>query len=270
MPPSDKLVLLRSISGSEGLEKDGDESASAMNERIDDINLRASAVPGSVRSSTHSSIRGVALDMDGLLFDTEKLYWNAGDIMLGKRGLCYCDELQSRMMGRVGVNAMVQMKEFHGLDDSAEDLLVESDQLYQEQVAAGVDPMPGLSDWIEVLITSGIPFGLATSSRRRFVDQIFQTIAWCDSLAFILTGDDVENGKPHPEMYQSAAKRLSIQPSEMLVLEDSQNGCAAAVAAGAITVAIPNAHTANQNFAGVTMIADSLSDPRLHALIASD
>lgn len=218
-------------------------------------------------NSNRLKIRGVALDMDGLLFDTEKLYWSVGDTMLGRRGLQYSHELQKQMMGRVGVNAMLQMKEFHGLDDSAEDLLIESDRLYQEQLQSGVDPMPGLSDWIGLLTASGIPFGLATSSRRQFVDQIFANISWRDSLAFVLTGDDVKEGKPHPEMYLTAADRLGISPTEMLVLEDSQNGCAAAVAAGAVTVAIPNQHTAGQDFNGATLIADSLADEQLHALI---
>ncbi|KAA1258770.1 Phosphorylated carbohydrates phosphatase [Rubripirellula obstinata] len=212
-------------------------------------------------------IRGVALDMDGLLFDTEKLYWTVGDTMLVRRGLRYCHDLQQRMMGRVGVNAMIQMKDFHGLDDRPEDLLIESEQLYQEQLSAGVQPMPGLSNWIELLVESEVPFGLATSSRRQFVDVIFENIPWRNALSFVLTGDDVTHGKPHPEMYLAAASKFSIEPAEMLVLEDSQNGCAAAVAAGAVTVAIPNAHTAGQDFTGVALIADSLADPRLHGLV---
>jgi beta-phosphoglucomutase-like phosphatase (HAD superfamily) len=84
-----------------------------------------------------------------------------------------------------------------------------------------------------------------------------------------LTGDDVKQGKPHPEMYLTAAKRLSIAPAQMLVLEDSQNGCAAAVASGAVTVAIPSEHTADQDFSGAWLVAQSLADKRLHELIAS-
>jgi HAD superfamily hydrolase (TIGR01509 family) len=212
--------------------------------------------------------------MDGLLFDTEKLYWSVGDAVLGRRGLRYCNELQRRMMGRVGVAATTEMKQFHNLPDSAEDLLAESEQLYLEQLSGkqadgGIDSMPGLSQWIDCLIESDLPFGLATSSRRKFVDVIFDSIPWRQSLAFVLTGDDVRNGKPHPEMYLKAAERLAIPASEMLVLEDSENGCKAAVAAGAVTVAIPNPHTQSQDFTGVWLVASSLADPRLHALLES-
>jgi len=210
---------------------------------------------------------GVALDMDGLLFDTEKLYWQVGDRVLQRRGLRFCADLQREMMGRIGVVCMQAMVDFHSLTDSAEQLLHESDEIYGELLASDLEPMPGLSQWIEHLIASGLPFGLATSSRLKFVDVILRTASWRDSLAFVLTGDDVTNGKPHPEMYQRAAQILKIDPSEMLVLEDSGHGCTAAVAAGAYTVAIPNEMTRDHSFEGVKLVAESLTDPRLWALV---
>ena len=205
--------------------------------------------------------------MDGLLFDTERLYWEVGDTLLQRRGLRFCDDLQQRMMGRIGVVCMQEMIDFHSLSDSAEQLLEESDQLYGQLLSDGLQPMPGLDQWISALIASGLPFGLATSSRKKFVDVILNQAAWSESLAFILTGDDVTRGKPDPEMYQLAAQRLQIASAEMLVLEDSGNGCAAAVAAGAYTVAIPSQHTAHHSFAGAKLIADSLTDLRLMALL---
>ena len=219
---------------------------------------------------TSVPIRGVALDMDGLLFDTEKLYWQVGDEVLQKRGHRFSAELQQRMMGRVGVSAIQQMIDFHQLDDDPTSLLAESEEIYGALLGEELQPMPGLQQWIEFLIESGTPFGLSTSSRRLFVDKIFETVDWRDELAFILTGDDVTNGKPHPEMYIKAAKNFGIATSEMLVLEDSGNGCAAAVAAGAQTVAIPSEHTRRQDFGGAVLIADSLLDPRIQALFSRE
>ena len=215
----------------------------------------------------HYSIRGVALDMDGLLFDTEGLYWEVGNEVLQRRGHCFSKELQQRMMGRVGVSALQQMVDFHSLDDSPETLLAESDELFSAKLELGVPPMAGVNEWIELLIRADIPFGLATSSRRKFVDVLFQSIPWRNDLAFILTGDDVTRGKPDPQIYSLAAGRLAISPGQMLVLEDSGNGCAAAVTAGAYTVAIPSVHTQDQDFHGAKLVADTISDPRLHALI---
>lgn len=216
---------------------------------------------------TSHPIRGVALDMDGLLFDTERLYWQVGDTVLIRRGHRYTAELQQRMMGRVALAAMQEMIDFHQLDDNPKELLEESNELYGEMLTQGLEPMPGLDRWIDLLCEQSLPFGLATSSQRRFVDIIFEQVSWRESLQFVLTGDDVTNGKPHPEMYLTAADRMGIPASEMLVLEDSGNGCISAIAAGAVTVAVPSEHTKQQDFTGATLIADSLLDERLWQLV---
>jgi HAD superfamily hydrolase (TIGR01509 family) len=161
------------------------------------------------------------------------------------------------------------MIDYHGLDDRPEQLLAESDELYGAMLGDQLQPMRGLDAWIQQLQRLSLPFGLATSSRRKFVDRIFESIGWRDCLAFMLTGDDVSQGKPHPEMYLRAAERFGIAPASMLVLEDSGNGCAAAVAAGAQTVAVPSEHTRGQNFDGAILVADSLLDRRLWALLPS-
>jgi len=205
-------------------------------------------------------IEGIALDMDGLLFDTETLYWQVGETVLGRRGHQFSRILQQRMMGRVGAAALQQMVDHHGLSDSAESLLAESDAIYSELLQSGVPPMPGLDSLIEALRASGLPFGVATSSQRKFAERILGVMPWYGELHFLLTGDDVTHGKPHPEMYESAAKKLGIEPSKMLVLEDSGNGSAAGVAAKAVVISIPNESTHDHFFEGVYRIAKSLDD----------
>jgi len=214
-------------------------------------------------------IRGVALDMDGLLFDTERLYWEVGDTVLQRRGFRFSKELQERMMGRVGEAAVAEMIDMHQLSDKPKELLAECDKVFNKLLRTGVRTMPGVDALMDLLKECELPCGLATSSRRKFVKILTVDAQWRDDLQFMLTGDDVTHGKPHPEMYLRAAQELSIPPAEMLVLEDSGNGCAAAVAAGAITVAVPSEHTVDQSFDGATLIADTLFDPRLRDLVRS-
>ena len=76
--------------------------------------------------------------------------------------------------------------------------------------------------------------------------------------------EDIAEGKPHPEIYLTAARRFGIPPAEMLVLEDSQNGCLAAVRAGAFTVAVPGEHSLGQDFSMASLTIESLTDPRLY------
>ena len=214
-------------------------------------------------------IRGVALDMDGLLFETEGLYWQVGDTVLQQRGHRFSKELQNRMMGRVGVAAVQQMIDMHNLDDGAVELLAECDEIFASMLELGVDQMPGVDAIIRTFQAMRLPFGLATSSRRRFAKVLMDTVDWKNELKFMLTGDDVTRGKPDPQMYQMAAERLGIPPQQMLVLEDSGNGCAAGVAAGAIVVAVPSEHTKDQCFDGAVLIANTLIDPKLLALLAN-
>ncbi|WP_153555312.1 HAD family hydrolase [Roseimaritima sediminicola] len=214
-----------------------------------------------------NEILGVALDLDGLLYDTEPLYWQVGSELLARRNHQFSDHLQRQMMGRPGVQAMQVLIDNLDLPDDPAVLLEESDEIYAGILADGLQPMPGLTRWLTELERSEIPYGVATSSRRRFAETILGRDAVREQLAFLLTGEDVTHGKPHPEMYQKAAAELDIDPASMLVLEDSENGCAAAVAAGAITVAIPGEHTVGHRYDGAHLIAERLDDPRLLKLI---
>jgi beta-phosphoglucomutase-like phosphatase (HAD superfamily) len=80
----------------------------------------------------------------------------------------------------------------------------------------------------------------------------------------MLAAEDIVHGKPHPEIYLKAAERFGIQPHEMAVLEDSQAGCRAGAAAGALVVAVPGPHSQTQDFSAADVIVESLADPRLY------
>src|SRR6185295_13669688 len=124
--------------------------------------------------------------------------------------------------------------------------------------------MPGLSDLLAALEAAGMPKAIATSSGPRFVRDVLSRFELEPRFQFILTCDDIVEGKPHPEIYLKAAQRFGIRSAEMLVLEDSQNGCRAAVASGAFAVAVPAGHSAGHDFTGAALVAETLADPRLY------
>ncbi len=121
-------------------------------------------------------IRGVALDMDGLLFETEGLYWQVGDTVLQRRGYRYSKELQSRMMGRVGVAAVQQMIDLHNLEDDAVELLAECDEIFASMLELGVDQMPGVDAIIRRFQNKKLPLRLITNSRRRAAPVLMGTV----------------------------------------------------------------------------------------------
>lgn len=214
-------------------------------------------------------IRGVALDLDGLLYDTEPLYFRVGTELLARRDKVFDAILQKKMMGRPGVQAIQQMVQHHALPDDPHELLQESEEIYAELLSRDLRPMPGLQVLLDALAESQLPFGVATSSRRRFAETILRRDAIIERVGFLLTGDDVRHGKPHPEMYLKAAQCLEIPSETLLVLEDSENGCASAVEARAITVAVAGEHVEGHSFAGAALQVTRLDDERLLTWIGS-
>lgn len=212
-------------------------------------------------------VRGVALDMDGLIFDTEPLYQLAADRLLMQRGRRYEDAVRRQMMGQPGPQAIQLMLDYYGLDEPWEAVLAEAEGIFAELLKQELRTLPGLPALLAKFDALGVPYGVATSSRRSFAEELLERGGIHAALRFVLTGDDVTHGKPHPEIYLAAAAALGISASSMLVFEDSGNGCAAAVAAGAITVAVPGPHSVHHDFSGAALVADSLQDPRLIALV---
>jgi HAD superfamily hydrolase (TIGR01509 family) len=212
----------------------------------------------------NNMLRAVAFDLDGLMFNTEQLYTHVLKELLRRREKEFTQDLVDQMMGRPARSAFGVLSSYHDLDESLEDLMEESDAIFLGILDAQLAPMPGLVELLAALERSNIPKAIATSSRRSFTQKILAKFHFEPRFAFLLTGDDVTEGKPHPEIYLKAAERLEVPPAEMLVLEDSHNGCRAAVAAGAFAVAVPGEHSRNHDFTGAAFIAEGLADRRIY------
>ncbi len=212
-------------------------------------------------------MHAVVFDMDGLMFNTEDVYTSAGEELLRRRGLCFTAELKDEMMGlrpQPAFEAMIRRCE---LPESWEVLAAESNRIFLDLLREGLTPMPGLMPLLDALEGAGVPKAIATSSSRELVSACLGPFDLERRFRFVLTAEDVINGKPHPEIYLSAAERFSIPASEIAVLEDSQNGCLAAAASGAFTIAVPAEHSRGHDFSRASLVVDGLSDPRLYAAL---
>ena len=214
-----------------------------------------------------TKIRAVVFDMDGLMFNTEDLYDQVGDILLQRRGLSYSLELKLEMMGLPGPEAFQVMKDRCGLSDSVSELQQETDVIFQSLLPDQIAKMPGLDDLLERIEKVALPKAVATSSHRQFAKQALGFFDLQPRFEFVLTGDDVDKGKPNPDIYLLAADKLNVRPSEMLVLEDSKVGSTAAKAAGAYTVAVPTRHSLDADFSHVDFVASSLADKHIADLV---
>lgn len=214
-------------------------------------------------------IQAVLFDMDGLMLNTEDIYQLVGTELLSRRNKSFEDDLRNSMMGQPAEAALAVMIDWHNLPDTVPELAVESEQVFWELVGDRLEVMPGLLELLAFVEQQRLPKAVATSGAPDYAKQLLSRVDLLDRFEFVLTSGDITQGKPHPEIYELGASRLAKAPAEILVLEDSHNGCKASAAAGTYTVAVPSPHSIDHDFAVAEFVANTLRDPRIRSVLAS-
>jgi len=183
----------------------------------------------------------VVFDMDGTLFDTERL--SAG-IWL-EVGRQWGDERPGREHDHyAGMNRAEICREMlrrYGPDFPAEDFLNHCATLSRQRVEEeGVPMKPGTREVLDLLRERGVPTALATSTYRETTLRRLELTGLSDRFQVVITGDQVKHSKPHPEIWLLACRELGVEPGSALAVEDSGNGVRSALAAGMPTVMIPD------------------------------
>jgi HAD superfamily hydrolase (TIGR01509 family) len=202
------------------------------------------------------SLAAVLFDNDGLTLDTEPAWTRAETKLFARYGSTFTMEHKRTLLGTAPVEAAAKLEAMLGRP--GDELNLELYELVLEEVAAGVEPMPGVVDLLAALRAAGVPVALVSNSRRGFVERGLRSAGLDGAFAVIVTAEEVARPKPAPDAYVAAAVALGAPPGECAVLEDSPTGLAAGRAAGALTIGVPS-------LAGVTLEADvvaaSLEDP---------
>ncbi|MFA5853404.1 MAG: HAD family phosphatase [Spirochaetales bacterium] len=187
------------------------------------------------------AIEAVAFDMDGLMFDTERLANELWMTAGAESGWDLSLELLTSLAGQPGSSDRRALGEAHGEDfpydaRRARRIALEAEYFRDHEVPL----MPGLLELVNFLGAEKIPMAVATSTARYRVLPLLRKAGIIERFASILCGDEVKNVKPDPEIYLRTAENLGVAPGNCLVLEDSRAGIAAAYAAGAIPVMVPD------------------------------
>ena len=208
-------------------------------------------------------MRAIVFDMDGLMIDSERIYWDAGRFIAHQYGKEVSDQTLGRMMGRKPLESLTVFAQELGIPKPPEALLEAREARVIMALEAGVDPMPGLMDVLPVL-SGKYRLAIATSARRSMVDIIMRSLKVEHYFQVVQTSDDVVNGKPDPEIYLKAMAKLGVEPAESVVLEDSSNGALSGKRAGAYVIAVPSQYTKQQDFHFADYIASDLTDAAAH------
>ncbi len=177
-------------------------------------------------------IEAVIFDMDGTLFDSEKLYGHGWM----KAGLT--KEQYYQLIGRSRTNIDAMLTEW-GYDAAAL-RKIRSEAVEEELQRDGVVPKPGALDCLQWLREHGIPAAIATSSAREVADRYLKMNDLETYFSFVVSGNTMERGKPFPDIFLEAARLLNCPPEHCVVAEDSFNGVRAGRNAGMYTVMIPD------------------------------
>ena len=192
-------------------------------------------------SRTHKMIEAVIFDMDGLMLDTERMARPAWFRAMEEFGATLSDEQYLRIVGRNSVDSRKILKEILGADFPQEDCRNRMREIYYADIAEnGIPIKPGLTELLDFLEAESIKIAVATSTAREFTIPKLELTGLDSYFKIIVSGDDIENGKPAPDIFLMAAKLLETFPERCVVLEDSFSGIRAAHAAKMIPIMVPD------------------------------
>jgi HAD superfamily hydrolase (TIGR01509 family) len=183
----------------------------------------------------------VVFDLDGLLLDTEQVWDEVREALTRERGGRWHDRAQADMMGMSSTEWSRYMHDELALPEPPEELnrlVVERmEDRYRER-------LPLVDGAVEAVQRIGEhwPLGLASSSNRPIIDLALELMGVAELLRATVSSEEVERGKPAPDVYLEVARRLGVPPERIVAVEDSAAGIRAAKAAGMGVVAIPNLH----------------------------
>ncbi|CAA0835984.1 Bifunctional riboflavin kinase/FMN phosphatase [Striga hermonthica] len=202
----------------------------------------------------------VILDLDGTLLNTDGIMNEVLKVYLVKYGKQWDAKGTHRIVGKTPYKAAAVIVEHYELPVSADELLSETAPLFADKWC-NIKALPGANRLISHLRGHGIPMALASNSSRNNIEtKISAQKGWNETFSVIVGGDEVTSGKPSPAIYIEAAKRLKMDTSNCLVIEDSLPGVTAGKAAGMEVVAVPSLPKQSHLFTSADEVVNSLLD----------
>jgi HAD superfamily hydrolase (TIGR01509 family) len=202
------------------------------------------------------AVEAVVFDMDGLLFDSERVLFEVMVATAPKFGVDVDRELFLSLIGLRLIESSALLQARFGPDFPLEDFIKAVGQGGREINANGVALKAGVVELIDHLDAAAIPFAICTSSAHAMVERNLGHHGLFERFKIVVARGDYERGKPSPDPFLKAAERLGIDPAACLALEDSHHGVRAAHAAGMMTIMVPDMLEATEEMRALTFAID--------------
>jgi HAD superfamily hydrolase (TIGR01509 family) len=186
-------------------------------------------------------IEAVVFDMDGVIVDSEQVWDDVREQLARERGGRWSERAQADMMGMSSPEWAAYMHDVVGLEESPDEINAEVVRRMLERYRTELPLLDGAVDAVRRL-AGAFRLAVASSSNRPLIDAVLGAAGVADLFEVTVSSEEVARGKPAPDVYLEAARRLGVEPAGAAAIEDSSNGLRAAHAAGLRVIALPNPH----------------------------
>jgi beta-phosphoglucomutase len=199
---------------------------------------------------------GVIFDMDGVLIDSYRAHFLSWQKMLQDHGLDITEEQFAATFGRTNPDIFarlypsVKQEQYHALAE-------EKEAAFREIISADFPAMDGASELIAALHRAGAALAIGSSGPPENLEAVLRELPGGTHFMATTNGSEIARGKPHPEVFLTAARKLGLPPERCVVVEDAPAGVAAGKAAGCAVIALTGT-AARQQLAGADLVVDSL------------
>lgn len=206
-------------------------------------------------------IKAVVFDMDGVLLDSEPLHDRTNIEILKSYGINADASVTDPFVGRTSEALWTELKGIYHISDSVEELIERQWSMNIKALPSSeIEASKGLEDVLAYILENELSASVASSSRGDFVQAVFDHLNLWPFMEAYTSGQEIEHGKPAPDIYILAARKIGVRAEECLAVEDSTAGVRSAKAAGMITVGYRNPTSQGQDVGMADYVVDCLSD----------
>jgi HAD superfamily hydrolase (TIGR01509 family) len=207
-------------------------------------------------------LKAVMFDMDGVIVDSEPIYYEVEMQIYHELGMDVPDELRYSYVGTKTEDMWSELKEKYLLKQPVEELVKLEAERYRNYITSSdvLKPVPGAIELLQELFEHNISIALASSSFLKDIEMILGLLDIRKYFSVVVGGDEVKKGKPEPDIFEYAVKKLGVSPENCIVIEDSSNGTKAAKAAGIKCIGYKNKNSGSQDLSSADLIIESMED----------
>ena len=207
-------------------------------------------------------MKAVIFDMDGVIINSEPLHFEIEGELLEDLGGKFDKKAHEAFVGTTDYNIWKKYKEEFNLEPSVEEIVEMKKERFLERIGE-VELTENFMAFMLTLHNEGYPMAIASSNNRKVVDAVVNRFGLSKYMKFIISGEEVRKGKPNPEIFLTAAKKMGVEPEACLVIEDAENGVKAAKAAGMKCIGLKNMDSGKQDLSQADLVINNFNELNL-------